>query len=111
MLDDAELADRYFLEPAAAFVRGTLGEAAGLGEAESLRLGLARGLRIHRYKRSGELPRVRRVLGALRALAPSSLLDLGSGRGAFLESSAPLSVPLAASAARTASCASAPVTP
>jgi ubiquinone/menaquinone biosynthesis C-methylase UbiE len=30
------------------------------------------------------LPRVRKTLGALRGLAPESLLDVGSGRGAFL---------------------------
>lgn len=30
------------------------------------------------------LARVERVLGVLRGLAPSSLLDIGSGRGAFL---------------------------
>jgi len=40
---------------------------------------------LHRFKRtSGGLPRVRRVIGALRALAPKNLLDVGSGRGAFL---------------------------
>ncbi|HEV2764055.1 MAG TPA: class I SAM-dependent methyltransferase, partial [Pyrinomonadaceae bacterium] len=31
-----------------------------------------------------ELPRVRKVLGVLRGLAPTSLIDLGSGRGTFL---------------------------
>jgi ubiquinone/menaquinone biosynthesis C-methylase UbiE len=30
------------------------------------------------------LPRVRRVLGMLRSLAPQDLLDIGSGRGVFL---------------------------
>ncbi len=46
--------------------------------------GLVAGLKLHRFKRSAELPRVRRVLGALRALAPASLLDIGTGRGVFL---------------------------
>jgi len=40
-------------------------------------------LRFHKFKRS-ELPRVVRVLGILKGLAPSSLLDIGSGRGTFL---------------------------
>ena len=42
------------------------------------------GVRIHRFKRTQGLARVSRVLGALRSLAPSSLVDLGSGRGTFL---------------------------
>ena len=46
--------------------------------------GLAAGLRLHRFKRTMGLPRVRKTLGALRGLAPESLLDVGSGRGAFL---------------------------
>ncbi|QBD76211.1 class I SAM-dependent methyltransferase [Ktedonosporobacter rubrisoli] len=41
-------------------------------------------LRIHRFKRSMELPRVQKVLGMLKGLYPSNLLDIGSGRGAFL---------------------------
>ncbi len=47
-------------------------------------LGLERGLRLHRFKRTMGLPRVARVLGILRGLAPAELLDVGSGRGAFL---------------------------
>ncbi|MBI3965489.1 MAG: hypothetical protein HY329_07620 [Chloroflexi bacterium] len=71
-------------ELAAAFVRGTLPETRSLATDELIRRGLAAGLRLHRFKRSAELPRVRRVLGILRALAPVDLLDVGSGRGAFL---------------------------
>lgn len=43
-----------------------------------------RGIRLHRFKRTMGLERVRRALGLLRGLVPESLLDLGSGRGAFL---------------------------
>ena len=76
---------RYFTRLAAAYVRGRLGrEAAGLGPEELIAAGLARGLRLHKFKRNAELPRVRKVLGVLRGLAPASLLDVGSGRGAFL---------------------------
>lgn len=42
------------------------------------------GLKIHRFKKSGILPRVQVVLGILRSVAPASLLDMGTGRGAFL---------------------------
>ncbi|HEY1352341.1 MAG TPA: class I SAM-dependent methyltransferase [Ktedonobacteraceae bacterium] len=47
-------------------------------------LARAHGLRLHRFKRSMELPRVRKVLGILRGLQPASLLDIGTGRGVFL---------------------------
>lgn len=46
--------------------------------------GKAAGLKMHRFKRALELPRVERVLGALVGLAPLELLDVGSGRGVFL---------------------------
>ncbi|HEV2861509.1 MAG TPA: class I SAM-dependent methyltransferase [Pyrinomonadaceae bacterium] len=78
--------DRYFTRLAAAFVRGRLGEtrARGLSDAELIAAGLAAGLRLHKFKRNAELPRVRRVIGILRGLAPATLLDVGSGRGTFL---------------------------
>lgn len=47
-------------------------------------LGRARGMRLHRFKRTMGLPRVAKALGALRGIAPAELLDIGSGRGAFL---------------------------
>lgn len=76
---------RYFTRLAAAFVRGRLG-AVGQerSEEELIAAGLAAGLRLHKFKRNTELPRVRKVLGVLRGLAPASLLDVGSGRGTFL---------------------------
>lgn len=49
-----------------------------------VRLGRERGLRLHRFKRTMGLPRVARVLGALKGIGPADLLDIGSGRGAFL---------------------------
>jgi hypothetical protein len=77
--------DRLYPELAAAFVRGSLPEAAlGLGEDELLALGRANGLKLHRFKRTIELPRVRAVIGALRGIDPASLLDVGTGRGVFL---------------------------
>jgi hypothetical protein len=75
---------RYYTELAAAFVRGKIGGEGDLSPEELIRLGKARGLRLHKFKRLAELPRVRKVLGVLQGLAPASLLDIGSGRGAFL---------------------------
>jgi ubiquinone/menaquinone biosynthesis C-methylase UbiE len=71
--------ERYFSELATAFVRGRLGSPTA-----SIDDGLAARLRLHKFKRGTELPRVRRVLSILRGLAPESLLDVGSGRGTFL---------------------------
>jgi ubiquinone/menaquinone biosynthesis C-methylase UbiE len=76
--------DRYFTRLAAAFVRGRLSVHSALTDEEWIEMGKARGLRLHKFKRNSELPRVKAVLGILRGLAPSSLLDIGSGRGAFL---------------------------
>ncbi len=77
--------DRYFTRLAAAFVRGKLGRSASPQPPEQLIAeGLAAGLRLHKFKRNAELPRVRKVLGILRGLSPASLLDVGSGRGTFL---------------------------
>src|SRR5262245_47417977 len=75
---------RYYTELAAAFVRGKIGGAGDLSPEELIGLGKARGLRLHKFKRQAELPRVRKVLGFLQGIAPVSLLDVGSGRGAFL---------------------------
>jgi 2-polyprenyl-3-methyl-5-hydroxy-6-metoxy-1,4-benzoquinol methylase len=89
----------YFEKLAAAYVRGRLASADAAADdlftrpleeltdadfATLIARGLAAGLRLHRFKRTMELVRVRRVLGALHGLNPSSLLDIGSGRGAFL---------------------------
>jgi hypothetical protein len=75
--------ESHYLRLAAAYCRGRLG-AAALDDRAAIEAGLADGLRLHRFKRAAELPRVRRVIGALRALAPASLLDVGTGRGVFL---------------------------
>jgi len=77
-----------YLALAAAYVRGRLGAAPGEDGDESDAAAVARGygagLRLYRFKRNAELPRVRRVLGILHGLAPTSMLDVGSGRGTFL---------------------------
>ncbi|HEY8504594.1 MAG TPA: class I SAM-dependent methyltransferase [Gemmataceae bacterium] len=81
---DEELERHYYVALAAAFVRGRLPDAPKTGDTELIGYGRAAGLRLHRFKRSAELPRVRRVLGILHGLAPEDLLDVGSGRGTFL---------------------------
>lgn len=72
----------YYEEFAAAYARGKLGLEGD--DAQVLEQARVAGLRIHRFKRSGPLPRVRKALGTLQALAPQRLLDLGTGRGVFL---------------------------
>ncbi|MGZ3667148.1 MAG: class I SAM-dependent methyltransferase [Ktedonobacterales bacterium] len=95
----------YYQRLAAAYVRGTLGQAAAFTALDAatselfatplddlapdqlqaiIQAGLDSGLRLHRFKRTMGLPRVDKVLGILRGLQPDTLLDIGSGRGAFL---------------------------
>ena len=84
---------------AAAYVRGKLRHTSGVDQAlidvpldalddaqlEALvQLGRAHELRLHRFKRTMGLPRVAQVLGMLKGISPAELLDIGSGRGAFL---------------------------
>lgn len=93
--------DRYYLEFAAAFVRGRVlqGDAIPLEPelceppldalspsdlARVFQAGAAAGLRLHKFKRTQGLARVERTLGALRSLGPAEMLDIGSGRGVFL---------------------------
>lgn len=93
-------ASDYYLKLAAAFVRGryALGDRFslpdklrhkpldGFSSEELVRIyeyGLEAGLKLHKFKRTTELARVRRVLGVLRSLGPKNLLDVGSGRGVF----------------------------
>ncbi|MEW6282363.1 MAG: class I SAM-dependent methyltransferase [Candidatus Eremiobacterota bacterium] len=72
----------YYEELMAAYVRGRLG-VDGTPE-ELFREAGRRELRVHRFKRTAGLPRVRRVLGLLKGLEPADLLDVGTGRGVFL---------------------------
>lgn len=76
--------ERYFTQLAAAFVRGKLVVPEGLTDEDAIAFGRADGLRLHKFKRQTELPRVKKVLGILQGLAPLTLLDIGSGRGTFL---------------------------
>lgn len=89
-----DMDERYHLDYAAAFVRGKLQlckpedpalDCLSREEKEELfALGQSQGLRLHKFKKSMDLPRVKRVIGALKALQPANLLDVGTGRGVFL---------------------------
>jgi ubiquinone/menaquinone biosynthesis C-methylase UbiE len=83
-----DLEDRYYVALGAAFVRGRWPELArapgGESDADVFAAAVAQGHKLHKFKRNADLPRVRRVLSMLTGLAPGSLLDIGSGRGAFL---------------------------
>lgn len=74
--------ERYYADLAWAFLRGRLPDG---GDGAAL-LAAARqaGLRWHKFKRKSGPPRVTQVLSILEGLGPRSLLDIGSGRGAFL---------------------------
>ena len=92
--------DEYYLPLAAAYVRGEgtgvppLPERLLLSDLDSLTkddleelllAGRGAGLDLYHFKKShANLPRIRAVLGFLRTVPFSSLLDVGSGRGAFL---------------------------
>ncbi|MBK6734054.1 MAG: methyltransferase domain-containing protein [bacterium] len=79
----AELNTRFYAEATLAFVRGRL-HAPDLDAVDALPAARKAGLQLTKFKRSEVLPRVRRVIGALHALQPVDLLDVGTGRGAFL---------------------------
>lgn len=93
--------ERYYTELAAAYVRGKAqrGEHAALNGplpagpldeldeeacAQLILAGEAAGLRMYHFKKKELLPRVKAVMGFLRGVQPERLLDVGSGRGAFL---------------------------
>lgn len=75
--------ESHYLALAAAYARGALREPT-LDDTTAIARGLAAGLKLHRFKRTSGLPRVRAVLGALRGFGVDQLVDLGSGRGAFV---------------------------
>ena len=74
----------YYTELAAAFVRGRLTLPSETPARDAVQAGIDAELRLHRFKKNAELPRVRKVLGILQGLHPTRLLDVGSGRGTFL---------------------------
>lgn len=81
--------ESHYLALAAAYARGALAArgvagASELRDDEAVASGSAAELKLHRFKRTAQLPRVRSVVGALRGFMPDRIVDLGSGRGAFV---------------------------
>jgi 2-polyprenyl-3-methyl-5-hydroxy-6-metoxy-1,4-benzoquinol methylase len=74
----------HYLDFARAFVRGRLGLGHDVPDEALWSAAEEAGLRLHKFKRTGPLPRVAAVLGVLRGLDPTSVLDVGTGRGVFL---------------------------
>lgn len=91
-----DIAERYDIVMMASYVRGmlkdgqealfakTLDELTDQDCVRLLEMGKASGLKLHYFKYHETLPRVKAVLGFLKAVQPQSLLDVGSGRGVFL---------------------------
>ncbi len=75
---------RYYKASALAYIHGKCPDLKGTDDKHLLYAAKDRGLRLHRFKRTADLPRVRKVIGALKNFAPRSLLDIGTGRGVFL---------------------------
>ncbi len=89
------LSHRYYLRLAAGYILGELPKiielfptALHLMEEEELtqifNYGKESGLKLSRFKRTIELPRVVKVIGMLQGIQPQNLLDIGTGRGVFL---------------------------
>lgn len=83
-MDSPKPLDRWYLEPAAAYVAGRFPQFAHLPPLERIAAAESEGIRMYRYKRKGILPRVQKVIGLLRNISPSHVLDIGSGRGTAL---------------------------
>ncbi len=67
-----------------AYIRGNCPDLNDTDDEHLLDAAKDRGLRLHRFKRTADLPRVRKVIGVLKSFTPRTLLDIGTGRGVFL---------------------------
>ena len=79
-----ELRAHWHLDLVLAYIRGSLSERGADDPHRLLRAAREHGLELDPFKRSRVLPRVAAVMGMLQSLAPSSLVDLGTGRGRLL---------------------------
>lgn len=96
-----ELTVRYEPFPAAAYVRGIahlsgnpalpaelaqipLGVLTNSELSRIIDVGIQSGMKMYLFKKKDALPRVSAVISFLRGIQPQTLLDVGSGRGAFL---------------------------
>lgn len=78
--------ERYRRDLVRAFIRGSLEAPPPADATDEQLLDVARthALALHHFKKKDPLPRAAKVIGFLRGVDPRSLLDVGSGRGAFL---------------------------
>lgn len=100
-MQDSDLEQRYYLLLMAAFIRGhskcrldaslprqlfdcSIQEISVSDKCSLYRMGVQAGLRLHKFKRTMNLKRVGKVLGILRGIVPQSMIDIGTGRGAFV---------------------------
>jgi len=83
-MSEIDRTNLYYDNLVAAFIRGRLPDTSELSLNDLIDVAIENQLRIHKFKRNAELPRVHKILGVLRGIQPASLLDIGSGRGTFL---------------------------
>lgn len=78
--------ERYWRDLVRAYIRGSIEVPPPNAASDEQLLEAARkhALDLHHFKKKDPLPRAAKVIGFLRGLDPRSLLDVGSGRGAFL---------------------------
>jgi len=91
MMNERMKEEHYYLDLAVAYVRGALSlpdkplNVLSLEEKEEIFFqGTQAGLKLHAFKKTMGLPRVKKILGAIKGLHPPNLLDIGGGRGVFL---------------------------
>jgi len=78
---NGDLGSRYHMDLAAAFVLGSMRK---MTQEQLVVAGQAAGLKLQRFKRMPQLPRVTRVIELLLELQPKNLLDIGGGSGSSL---------------------------
>ncbi len=78
--------ERYRRDLVRAYIRGSMEAPPPADATDEQLLDVARthALDLHHFKKKDWLPRVAKVVGFLLGVGPRSLLDIGSGRGAFL---------------------------
>jgi 2-polyprenyl-3-methyl-5-hydroxy-6-metoxy-1,4-benzoquinol methylase len=76
-----DLQQKYHLDLAAAFVRGSIDH---MTSEQLVIAGRAAGLELQRFRSVPVLPRVAKIISILKELQPKDLLDIGGGRGSSL---------------------------
>lgn len=79
-----EIETAYRTTEAAAWVRACFPDISAVDDHEQVAQARQHGLDLHMFKRVRLMPRVMSALGLVKGLAPTDLLDIGTGRGSFL---------------------------